>query len=123
MILIVEDNPDTSEWYGEIVHSAGYDYEIVTDGVTAVQRAGEQKYRLVLMDWRLPGQSGVMAAAQIRKLPEPYCSVPMIVVTGGMTTQDMDLLPQAGFNAVVQKPFATKRMLSLIKKIARKEIG
>lgn len=121
MILIVEDNPLTAEWFGDIFRSVDVGYQIVGDGIAAVELAATHDYDALLVDWRIPGQSGVAAATQIRALPPPRGKVPIVLITGGMTTDDLDLLGGAGFNAVMQKPFRADDLIELVRRLTRKD--
>ena len=112
-ILIVEDNPMNLKLMETILSKNGYDLVSAVDGEKGVQRAGEQKLDLVLMDLQMPGIDGFEAMAQIRKLDQ--CSaLPIIAVTGNTTQVDKKKAIEAGFNDFLGKPYKIDELLRII---------
>ncbi|HET9762553.1 MAG TPA: response regulator, partial [Casimicrobiaceae bacterium] len=68
-ILVVEDEPAILELIRVNLEDAGYTVDGAPDAETAQLRLNEALPDLVLLDWMLPGQSGIALAKQLRAEP------------------------------------------------------
>ena len=66
-ILIVEDEPDIALGLKDDLTMEGYDVEVATDGIAALQRAREPGWDLVLLDVMLPGKDGFDVCRELRR--------------------------------------------------------
>lgn len=99
-ILIVEDDPRTSELLQELLDQSGFVAEVVVYGEDAVERVQEASYNLVLLDVNLPGIDGFDACRGIRV----HTSVPIIMLTArGRPDDRVDGL-ENGADDYVSKP-------------------
>ena len=62
-ILIVEDEPDIALGLEDDLRVEGYEVEVVGDGLTALRRAREPGWDLILLDVMLPGKDGLTLSA------------------------------------------------------------
>ena len=112
-ILLVDDS-QTNRLLGiSILKKMGYGCDAVENGQQAVDGAREGKYGLVLMDIRMPGMDGFEATAQIRSLPEPARSVPIVAMTAHVNAEDRQLCLESGMDDHVSKP-VDRRILSSV---------
>lgn len=101
MILIVDDMEEIVEWLTDTVRDAGYYADCATDFSSALYKMQRIFYSLSMIDIRLPGPlTGNDLARHIKKLPEPFCSTPLVAITGSRLTAEEGL-----FVAILQKPF------------------
>ena len=66
LALIIEDDPDLNNIFGQALQVAGFDTEIIADGQTATKRLGETIPAVVVLDLHLPHVSGRDILEQIR---------------------------------------------------------
>lgn len=119
MILVVDDNPSITTWLKEVIEQEGYYYDSAVDAVSALFKASRIYYAMALVDIKLPGGvDGDELAKQIKSLPEPYCGVPMVVMTGGTYRKT----PDDPFADILRKPFLPRDLEAMILKVARPPI-
>jgi CheY-like chemotaxis protein len=118
-VLLVEDSPINAEVAGEILRTAGYEFDLAPDGPSAIDAIKARAYSLVLMDCQLPGMDGYEATRQIRALereaeaPSP-APLPVVALTASATREDLERCFEAGMNDHVSKPVDARRLLTLI---------
>ena len=119
-ILLVEDSPINAEVAGEIVRSAGYTFDLASDGGAAIKAAKSRPYDLVLMDCQLPEVDGYEASRRIRDLeragtlPPREGTLPIIALTASATKEDLEKCFAAGMSDHVSKPVDARRLLEVI---------
>ena len=120
-VLLVEDTPINAEVFAEILRAAGYDLEVVADGLGAVDAARRGVFDVILMDCQLPGLDGYEATRRIRALEstatrpgEPVRRVPILALTASATVEDMERARLAGMDDHVTKPVDARRLLAAI---------
>ena len=85
-ILFVEDDADFNELITEKLENQGYIVRSITDGAEAVAAFRDFEPDLVLLDWQLPGKSGI----EITKEIKTFSMVPIIMVTAKNEAADYD---------------------------------
>lgn len=80
-ILIADDNEDLAKTLSHLVRIAGFETEVVHDGVTALREAKRHPPDILLLDIGLPGLNGLQVAARIRD-DERLKSVRIIAISG-----------------------------------------
>jgi CheY-like chemotaxis protein len=113
-ILLAEDNPVNQMLMTALVTAAGYDINVVANGVEAVEAVRNRPYGLVLMDIQMPEMDGVEATRQIRRLSNDNASIPIIGVTAYAMKGDQERFMQAGMNDYMSKPIDTKLLAQRI---------
>ncbi len=88
----------------------GYDAEIVATGAAAVQAVREARYDAVLMDAHMPEMDGFQATAEIRKGEPSSRRVPIIALTGSVSTDDRERCLAAGMDDHVAKPIQMEEL-------------
>ncbi len=118
-ILIVEDEQAIREMIGVALRHAGYECLEAADTIQAQTKILESVPDLVLLDWMLPGVSGVDYARRLRqeKLTK---HLPIIMLTA--RTQEEDKLKglETGADDYITKPFSTRELLARIKSLLRR---
>ena len=79
-VLIVEDEDAQAEVLRYNFDRAGFDVSIAADGDEAMVAVEERQPDLVLLDWMLPGASGVSVCHRLRSRPETL-ALPIIMLT------------------------------------------
>ena len=120
-ILIVEDNDSSRRLIVELLRASGFsNLTIARTAEDAIEQMQAQAPDLMLLDWGLPGMSGIELARTIRHAavtPDPRFgnpAVPMIMLTARQSVRDVATARNAGIDEFVIKPFSTVSILKAI---------
>ena len=111
-IMVADDDREIREIISLLLSSEGYAVLTAADGMEAAQLANPD-IDLYLLDVDMPGQSGIMAAAQIRKQHE----TPIVFLTAYSGESDKVLGFSVGCDDYIVKPFSTAELLLRIRSI------
>lgn len=114
-ILIADDDREIREIVSLLLNSEGYAVLTAADGMEAAQLA-KPDIDLYLLDVDMPGQSGIMAAAQIRRQFE----TPIVFLTAYSGESDKVMGFSVGADDYIVKPFSTAEFLMRIRAILRR---
>jgi two-component system sensor histidine kinase/response regulator len=103
-ILVAEDNAVNQRLLEALLTGTGHEFDIVDNGVKAVEAVKGQLYDLVLMDVNMPEMGGIETTTRIRELPGENGVVPVIAVTAGAMREDREKCFAAGMNDHIGKP-------------------
>ena len=118
-ILVVEDEPAILELLKVNLADAGYTVTGVEDAETARESLKEALPDLVLLDWMLPGQSGLAFAKQLRGDARTR-ELPIIMVTARSEEGDKVAGLEAWVDDYVTKPFSPRELKARIKSVLRR---
>ena len=118
-ILVVEDEPAILELLKVNLVDAGYEVRAAGDAETAHALLKEALPDLVLLDWMLPGQSGLAFAKQLRADPRTK-ELPVIMVTARTDEADRVAGLEAWVDDYVTKPFSPRELKARIKSVLRR---
>lgn len=118
-ILVVEDEPAILELLKVNLVDAGYEVREACDAETASALLKEALPDLVLLDWMLPGQSGLAFAKQLRADPRTK-ELPVIMVTARTDEADRVAGLEAWVDDYVTKPFSPRELKARIKSVLRR---
>ena len=118
-VLVVEDEPAILELITVNLIDAGYDVVGVADAETARARLKDALPALVLLDWMLPGQSGLALARQLRADARTK-DLPIIMVTARADEADKVAGLEAWVDDYVTKPFSPRELKARIKAVLRR---
>jgi two-component system, OmpR family, phosphate regulon response regulator PhoB len=118
-ILIVEDEQAIREMVCLALNQGGYDCQEAADTNEAQQRILEGLPDLILLDWMLPGMSGIDYARKLRrdKLTQ---GVPVIMLTARTQEEDKVRGLDTGADDYIIKPFSTRELVARIKALLRR---
>ena len=118
-ILIVEDEPSISELIAVNLSHAGCLPVRAFQTEQASQLRKEVLPDLVVVDWMLPGKSGVQFAKELRA-NERTKDIPIILLTARSEEMDKIAGLEAGADDYVTKPFSPKELVARIKAVLRR---
>lgn len=118
-VLIVEDEAAIQELIAVNLESAGHHVSRASDAEQALTSIRQTLPDLVLLDWMLPGQSGLAIARQLRA-NERTRTIPIIMLTAKSAEQDKVLGLEAGADDYVTKPFSPRELNARIKAVLRR---
>jgi len=118
-ILIVEDEQAIREMVCLALNQAGFDCREAADTNEAQTRILEAVPDLILLDWMLPGASGIDYARKLRreKLTQ---TVPIVMLTARTQEEDKVRGLDTGADDYITKPFSTRELVARIKALLRR---
>ncbi len=121
-ILIVDDEPAIRDMVAFALRKAEYEPMHAGDAREASAAIIEQVPDLILLDWMLPGMSGLEFARRLRKEGLTR-EVPIIMLTARGEENDRVNGLDAGVDDYVVKPFSARELLARIKAVMRRSRG
>ena len=121
-ILIVEDEPAIREMVAFALRKAGMDPVHAADARAAQGMIAERVPDLILLDWMLPGTSGLELARRLRK-EDLTRGVPIIMLTARGEETDRVGGFEAGVDDYVVKPFSPRELIARINAVMRRTHG
>jgi DNA-binding response OmpR family regulator len=119
-ILVVEDEPGIALGLEEDLTIEGYRVEIAGDGETAVRRAREGGFNLILLDVMLPKKDGFQVCRELRRAG---VQTPIILLTARTVEAEKVLGLQIGADDYVTKPFSPLELRARIQAVLRRSGG
>lgn len=112
-ILVIEDEPGILSFIKEGLKEEGFAVDEAIDGTAGLQMAFDDgEYDLLLIDWMLPGISGIEICRQLRANKS---QVPIIFLTARDTVQDAVFALEMGANDYIKKPFSFEELVARIR--------
>ncbi len=118
-ILVVEDEPAIQELISVNLSFAGHKVLRAFDAEQAQTLIRAELPDLILVDWMLPGASGITLARSLRS-DERTRHVPLIMLTAKGAEQDKVEGLEAGADDYITKPFSPKELIARIKAVLRR---
>ncbi len=118
-ILVVEDEPSIQELIAINLEQAGYITLQAADAEQALELVRNELPDLVLLDWMLPGMSGVEFARRLRADRRTQ-GVPIIMLTARAEEQDKLTGLDTGADDYITKPFSPRELIARIKALLRR---
>jgi DNA-binding response OmpR family regulator len=111
---VIEDEPGILSFIKEGLKEEGFAIDEAPNGPTGLEMAlvNDGEYDLLLVDWMLPGLSGIEICRQVRKSKS---QVPIIFLTARDTVQDTVFALEMGANDYIRKPFSFEELLARIR--------
>jgi two-component system response regulator MprA len=110
LILITEDDPDTAFLLQSALGRAGHRTIAANSGEAALRLARQQPVDLILLDWDLPGITGIDVCRQLRQ----HTAAPIIMVTGHGAVADRVAGLEGGADDYLVKPFDMSELLARV---------
>jgi len=121
-ILIVEDEPAIRDLIAFAVSREGMEAVPAADVRTAAARLAHRTPDLILLDWMLPGLSGLEYARRLRS-DEATAGIPIIMLTARGDESDRIDAFDAGVDDYVAKPFSGRELVARIRAVLRRVEG
>jgi two-component system phosphate regulon response regulator PhoB len=118
-ILVVEDEPAIAELMSLNLRHAGHEVTLAASAEAAMAAVDGQLPDLVVLDWMLPGQSG-LALARRWRADERTRALPIIMLTARSEEADKLAGLEAGADDYLTKPFSTNELMARIKTVLRR---
>ena len=118
-VLVVEDESAIAELIAINLRHNGMMPMLASDGVAAQKHIDEVLPDVILLDWMLPGQSGVELARRWRADPRTKAT-PILMLTARGDEPDKIAGLDAGADDYITKPFSTQELLARIRAVLRR---
>ncbi len=110
-VLVVDDEVGMRLTLKGILTRKGYNVTVAENGAQALEAVNKNSFRVILMDIKMPGMSGVETFVQIKKV-DPKATV--IMMTGFALEGEIKRAIREGAYAVLSKPLEMQKVLDLI---------
>jgi two-component system, OmpR family, phosphate regulon response regulator PhoB len=118
-ILIVEDEEAIRDMLGYSLMKEGFSCDEAADVDQARASIESKRPSLILLDWMLPGMSGIDYARRLRSSPETK-DIPIIMLTAKGEESDKVKALDSGADDYITKPFSTKELVARVKAVLRR---
>jgi CheY-like chemotaxis protein len=118
-VLVAEDVPASRLLLQALLQRAGHDVVAVEDGEQAVVALRGGGFDLGVLDLHMPRMGGMEAAREIRALAGAAGSLPLLVLTAERTEDVERTCLEAGFDAMLTKPFESRRLIAVLETLLR----
>src|SRR2546423_8513399 len=102
-ILLVEDHPGSRRNLQRLIAKRGHEVTAVGSAEEAEAALAEEKFPFLILDWMLPGKSGVDLCRELRTRPDGD-EMFILLVTARADTEDLEQALEAGANDYLTKP-------------------
>lgn len=119
-ILIIEDEIGIANFVKQGLEEEAYTVDVADNGTTGLDLALSNTYDLLLVDWMLPGKTGIEVCKEFRKYNK---QIPIIFLTARDTVQDTVQGLRVGANDYMKKPFHFEELLERIRVQLRPTTG
>jgi len=116
-ILVVEDEAKLAKFIELELGYEGYQVTVAPEGLSGLTAVREAKPDLVILDWMLPGLSGVESCRRLRSTGN---QVPVIILTAKDEVLDRVTGLDAGADDYVVKPFSIEELLARVRALLRR---
>lgn len=120
-ILVVEDEPAIQELISYSLRQAGHAVLPAADAEQAMTLVNDALPDLVLLDWMLPGISGIEFARMLRRVTRTK-TIPIIMLTARAEESDKVTGLEIGADDYITKPFSPRELIARIKAVLRRRL-
>lgn len=118
-VLLVEDDKDLAQVIDELMRSENHILKTVHDGDEGSKVIAEDSFDLMILDWNLPGKTGLELCAEFRKAGG---KTPVLMMTGKGEVNDKELGLDSGADDYVTKPFEMRELAARVRALLRRRV-
>ena len=119
-VLIVEDEKDIADLMALHLKREGLEVEVAENGEQAFQALERNPFSLLVLDWMLPGISGLDICKRLRASASHQRTTPILLVTARAQTTDIVLGLEMGADDYITKPFDLPVFLARVRALLRR---
>jgi DNA-binding response OmpR family regulator len=119
-LLLVEDEPRVSDFISRGLTEEGFTVRVIANGSEALATMAMEPFELVLLDWLLPGKTGLEVVQGARARGD---ITPIVMLTARDDVQDRVAALNAGADDYLTKPFAFAELLARVRAVLRRAQG
>ena len=114
-ILVADDDPEMIKQLLKILTNEEFQVFTCQDGDQVLKLTKEKLPDLILLDWVMPRKTGIEAIIELKDDPATY-EIPIIMLTGQSSPDDLEHALKIGADDFIRKPFSKIELLSRIQK-------
>ena len=118
-ILVVEDDKSISDLITLHLKKNDFEYLVVHNGEDALSHLDNFMPDFIILDWMIPGLSGLEVLRRIRNKQE-YKSLPILMLTAKNSEQDKIISFESGLDDYITKPFLPSELIARVKAILKR---
>jgi two-component system phosphate regulon response regulator PhoB len=118
-ILVVEDDKSISDLISLHLKKNNFEYLVVHNGEDALSHLDNFMPDFVILDWMIPGLSGLEVLRRIRNKQE-YINLPILMLTAKNSEQDKIISFESGLDDYITKPFLPSELIARVKAILKR---
>ena len=118
-ILVVEDDKSISDLISLHLKKNNFEYLVVHNGEDALSHLDNFMPDFVILDWMIPGLSGLEVLRRIRNKQE-YKNLPILMLTAKNSEQDKIISFESGLDDYITKPFLPSELIARVKAILKR---
>ena len=122
LVLVVEDDPETRQFYTEALQGDGFVVEQAHNGHQALQKAFEMEPDLVLTDIAVPGIDGIELCRRLRADSRTH-DIPILAISGYGDRQYADRARMAGADRMLAKPCDAGLIIDEARRLLLSRVG
>ena len=116
-ILLVDDEVELTDPLSRLLRRQSYDVDVAADGEAGLKMATDGHYDLLILDWMLPGKSGLEICREVRSQGQ---TTPVLFLTAKDTVDDRVDGLDAGADDYLVKPFELRELLARVRALLRR---
>ena len=120
LVLVVEDIAVNLMLTEAVLAGAGYRVISAVNAAEAVQRLGEQRPDVILMDIQLPGEDGLSLTRRLKADPAT-AAIPVIALTAHAMKGDQEAAEAAGCDGYISKPIDTRTLADQVGAVVERQ--
>lgn len=109
-ILVVEDQEANAILAKALLEDMGHEVELASNGVEALDKLGQQRFDVILMDLEMPVMGGLEATRRIREIGDSTRTLPIIAMSASAYATDVARCSAAGMNGHIAKPIGREAL-------------
>jgi two-component system phosphate regulon response regulator PhoB len=118
-ILVIEDDENLSQMIKGNLEQSGYSTQILSDGLKAIETIRATKPDLIILDWLLPGKSGLDICKEARKHSDTS-NTPIIMISARGSDFEKVIGLDNGADDYLAKPFSPQELIARVKALLRR---
>ena len=118
-ILVVEDDKSFSDLITLHLKKNDFEYLVVHNGEDALSHLDNFMPDFIILDWMIPGLSGLEVLRRIRNKQE-YKNLPILMLTAKNSEQDKIISFESGLDDYITKPFLPSELIARVKAILKR---
>ena len=118
-ILVVEDDKSISDLISLHLKKNNFEYLVVHNGEDALSHLDNFMPDFIILDWMIPGLSGLEVLRRIRNKQE-YKNLPVLMLTAKNSEQDKIISFESGLDDYITKPFLPSELIARVKAVLKR---